>query len=33
MSRYRGLVVPGLLILVGAIALAANLNLVQWDAL
>ena len=33
MSRYRGLAVPGLLILIGAIALAANLNLVQWDAL
>ena len=33
MSRYRGLVAPGLLILVGAIALAANLNVVQWDAL
>jgi hypothetical protein len=33
MGRYRGLVLPGLLILVGAVALAANLNLVQWDAL
>jgi hypothetical protein len=33
MSRHRGLVVPGLLILVGAIALAANLNLVRWDSL
>jgi Domain of unknown function (DUF5668) len=33
MGRYRGLVLPGLLILVGAIALAANLNLLQWDSL
>lgn len=33
MGRYRGLVLPGLLILVGAVALAANLNLVQWDSL
>jgi Domain of unknown function (DUF5668) len=33
MGRYRGLVLPGLLILVGAVALAANLNLIQWDAL
>ena len=33
MGRYRGLVVPGLLILVGAVALAANLNLLQWDSL
>jgi hypothetical protein len=33
MGRYRGLVLPGLLILVGAIALAANLNLLHWDSL
>ncbi len=33
MGRYRSLVLPGLLILVGAVALAANLNLLQWDAL
>ena len=33
MGRHRGLVLPGLLILIGAVALAANLNLVQWDAL
>jgi hypothetical protein len=33
MGRYRGLVLPGLLILFGAIALAANLNLLHWDSL
>lgn len=33
MGRYRGLVLPGLLILVGAVALAANLSLLQWDSL
>jgi hypothetical protein len=33
MGRYRGLILPGLLIVVGAIALAANLNLLQWDSL
>lgn len=33
MGRHRGLVPPGLLILFGAVALAANLNLLQWDSL
>jgi Domain of unknown function (DUF5668)/N-terminal domain of toast_rack, DUF2154 len=33
MGRYRGLILPGLLILVGAVALAANLSLLQWDSL
>lgn len=33
MGRYRGLVLPGLLILIGAVALAANLNVLQWDSL
>jgi len=33
MGRNRGLVLPGLLILIGAVALAANLNLIHWDSL
>ncbi|MDQ6919037.1 MAG: DUF5668 domain-containing protein [Candidatus Dormibacteraeota bacterium] len=33
MGRHRGLVLPGLLILFGAVALAANLNLLQWNSL
>jgi Domain of unknown function (DUF5668)/N-terminal domain of toast_rack, DUF2154 len=33
MGRYRSLALPGLLILIGGFALAANLNLVRWDSL
>jgi hypothetical protein len=33
MARYRGLVLPGLLILLGVVALAANLSVIPWDSL